>query len=471
LKLADRLRSVINTPSPPDRRAIPVDPRFNAEVTSDLKTGPTPTPSLPLGPTVAAGSLEEILGGVWTTRNGASCFVVEREFPGPVWFGRTRVQDLAAGLAAKASDARVLVSGAPDDPTFVFFDLETTGLSGGAGTCVFLVGFGGFRIDGGFATRQYVMARYGDERAMLSEASQELQRAGVLTSFNGKSFDAPLLETRYLFHRLEWPGAGVPHLDALHAARQFWGEPTLGSADGARDHREPGPRRGCSLLALEQQVFGVRRAGDVPGGEIPDRYFRFVRSGNPQALAVVLEHNRADLLSLAALTSRLLQLVAAGPDEARRPREALALGRVYARAGLYERARNAFARALAMSEELPGAGRMGEAAVRIAALRALARTARRMRRFGEAAGYWRALLAVEGCPAHLAREASEALAVHHEHRLRDLPAAKMFALRSLGRDSGPRLHSAVQRRLTRIERKLERGPRLWACVGDEVRPS
>ena len=214
----------------------------------------------------------------------------------------------------------------------------------------------------------------------------------------------------------------------LHPARRFWGE----AAGGATT---------CSLAALEQSVLGARRSGDVPGSGIPARYFQFVRSGDARPLVAVLEHNRLDLLSLAGLTARLLDLVRTGPGAARHPREALALGRVYARCGLDGRAREAYQRALGMCTS--------SGALRIDGLRALAALFRRGRRYEDAAAHWRELLAIPGCPPHLAREASEALAVHHEHRARDLQAAKAFALRI-----GPTGNPAVQHRLARLERKM-----------------
>src|SRR4029077_3318966 len=100
-----------------------------------------------------------------------------------------------------------------------FFDLETTGLSGGAGTQAFLVGCGWVAGDGAVVARQFLLTRPSDERAMLEIVRAELARAGALVSFNGKSFDAPLLETRYAFHRVEWARDCLPHLDVLHPAR------------------------------------------------------------------------------------------------------------------------------------------------------------------------------------------------------------------------------------------------------------
>ena len=144
-------------------------------------------------------------------------------------------------------------------------------MSGGAGTYAFLVGCGAFDAEGGFVTRQFVLLRHADERQLLQMVGAELAPAGALVSFNGKSFDAPLIETRHLFHRLEWTGSRLPHLDVLHPARRFWSDGAAGDTP-------------CSLVALERSVLGARRSGDVPGSEIPARYFQFVRSGDARPL-------------------------------------------------------------------------------------------------------------------------------------------------------------------------------------------
>jgi hypothetical protein len=171
----------------------------------------------------------------------------------------------------------------------------------------------------------------------------------------------------------------------------------------------------------------------------------------------VLEHNRLDLLSLAALTARLLGLAHGGPEAARTPREALALGRVLGRAGLEAGAREAFTRAIALSAAPRGAFD----ATRIESLRALAAAWRRARRHDEAARCWQQLVETRGCPPHIAREATEALAIHHEHRVRDLQSARAFVLRSLEtleRGVQTAWSDGAQYRLARIERKM--GPLL-----------
>jgi cytochrome c-type biogenesis protein CcmH/NrfG len=188
----------------------------------------------------------------------------------------------------------------------------------------------------------------------------------------------------------------------------------------------------------------------VAGHEVPARYFQFVRTQDPTPLRPVLEHNRLDLLALAALAARLLQLLADGAAAVGNAREAIALGCVYAKAGQGARAREAWERALTMSADQRSS--CESIPTKIEALRLLAVADRRARRFTDAAVRWRELLSVPGCPPSMAWEAAEALAIHHEHRLRDLGGAKSFALRCRG--TGAPACAAVDHRLARIDRKM-----------------
>ncbi len=392
--------------------------------------------------TRAALPIESVLAGEWRSVAGGVCFCVEHRTPRSAALGTGRIGDVADSLTGLAHHAHFIAKGTAVAPPFLFIDLETTGLAGGAGTYPFLVGCGAFDDEGAFVTRQYLLVRFSDEPVMLEAVAAEIGRAGALVSFNGKSFDAPLLETRFLFHRRSWVGEGLPHIDVLHPARQFWGP---SAADRHEERADPTPSTaGCSLRELEEHVLGADRVGDVSGYQIPERYFRFVRTGDVRPLAVVLDHNRLDLMSLAGLTARLLHLVAGGAAEARTSRELLALGNLYARHGLEERA----------LEPLGLAAASADGAIRIEALRTLARTLRRLRRYREAATCWVRLLEVSGCPAHLAREANEALAVHHEHRARDLETAKRFAAQALQSGAPPAWRESVRHRLDRIDRKI-----------------
>lgn len=421
-RLRERLRQVVGGHQPPE----------------PIKAQSAATPTV----------IEEVLGGEWRVSDAGRTFVVTRRFASDSRYGAGLVGDFAEALSAPGA-AAALVGGPSACAPFVFLDLETTGLSGGAGTHAFIVGCGWFEGDGTFVTEQHLLVDYVGERAMLERVAGEIARSGTFVTFNGKSFDAPVIETRYLFHRLTSPCADRPHLDLLHPSRRFWGG--INPA-------------GCSLTTLEHDVLGASRVGDVPGFEIPARYFEFVRSGDGRSLAAVLEHNRLDLLSLAGLTSYLFGLIEAGPAAARHAQEALALGRVYERAGWTDRAEAAYEQAAASTRPEQalfgggGVGRHQQARVHIEALRALALGARRRRRFERAAEKWRQLLAVRDCPKEVLREATEALAIHHEHRVRDLAAAKMFAMKSLEEGTGAAWGDAVRHRLARIERKLVNEP-------------
>jgi tetratricopeptide (TPR) repeat protein len=158
----------------------------------------------------------------------------------------------------------------------------------------------------------------------------------------------------------------------------------------------------------------------------------------------VLEHNRLDLLSLALLTARAVQLLDEGAAATDTPREALGLGRLYERAGMTEDALQCYTRASDLGPPL-----------RADALRAYALLARRARRFSHAAQAWERLLGLDDCPPHMEREAAEALAVHHEHRLRSLVSARTLALRSLNLNSAESRRRAAEHRLARLERKIE----------------
>jgi uncharacterized protein YprB with RNaseH-like and TPR domain len=452
--LADRIREVLSgTPGPHHHAVTPPvralrhtedgsgrQPEFRHEPDG---VGDLPSAVLSVGGRMVGPGVESVLGGDWHRRGDAVCFVVESRRERTSRHGHTSVGMLADSLREAAGDV-ALLAGCPIREKLLFFDLETTGLSGGAGTYAFLAGCAWFDEDGAFATRQFMLVRMADERALLASIADEMSGAGALVSFNGKSFDRPLIETRYLYHRLAWTGATLPHLDMLHVARRFWrrdGAPAAATWQGPEESS-------CSLAALERQLLGHRRKEDVPGFEIPARYFQFIRNGDARPLAPVFEHNRLDLLSLAALTARAAHLARQGPGGARDPREALALGWLYARAGMDRRAREAYERAVDLS--------VGRPATHVESLRALAIALRRARQYDEAAGCWRRILEVRGCPGHVAREASDALAIHHEHRVRDLMSARKFALRSLEREFRPAGNAAARYRLDRIDRKLER---------------
>ena len=393
----------------------------------------------------------DILAGEWIESSAGSVVVVDRYYTPDRAHGRERIGEVVDTLEAGSDSLSVLARAWPGrqpstyTPRMCFLDIETTGLAGGAGTQAFLVG-SAILEDGGLRLRQFLLPGFEHERALLSMVAGWTASQGTLVTFNGRTFDAPLIETRYLLHRLSFPLGEMPHLDMLHPARRLWKQrPTV--AGPALDDDS------CRLSVLERHLAGYHRVGDVPGFEIPSRYFRFVRDGDAHPLAAVLEHNRIDLISLALVTARALRMIREGPQSTAHPRECLGLGRLYERAGVLDNAEACFAQAASL------AARTGrEPDVRADALRRLALLRRRAGRRAEAASAWQELVDVAGCPAMLRREAREALAIHHEHRSRDLVTARTFVLDVLAEDTPQRSRAEAAYRLRRIERKMARSP-------------
>lgn len=462
--LADRLRAVVG--------GVPPVPRVHPDAGGAPPVAGPPGPGADAATGDGAGQATPrtdarraraeraaaALGGVVETRADGHCIVVERHYAAEARHGRHRVGDIVtmlrqaeAGLAdlrrawpVRGSLDDGATGAAPGIDGLGAVDLETTGLAGGAGTQAFLVGCARV-VDDGIVVRQFLSPGFEFEPTQLSLVADWLRERSHLVTFNGRTFDLPLLEMRFSFNRLAWPCGHLPHLDALHPARRFWRERSelLG----------PDPdESSCSLGVLEKRLAGVHRVGDVPGFEIPARFFQFARDGRAEPLDAVLEHNRLDLVSTLLVTARAATLVLRGPSAAERGHECLGLGRLYERLGDAAGAETCFARAAA-----EGTG-TGDALLRAEALRRLALAQRRDGRLQEAAASWQALLATRGVPLRLRREAREALAIHHEHRVRDLGAARTLVLEALAEPLDGRRREDAERRLARLDRKIRRQP-------------
>ena len=374
----------------------------------------------------------ELLGGEWCELRGQRFLVIDRKYSPGHRHGHMVVADTLPPPDDAWPRLSLLNGGSSARGRMQLIDLVSTGLAGGAGTYAFLVGCAWYQ-DGSLRVRQFFLSSFAAERVLLEAVAHTAAASGAMVTYNGKSFDLPLMETRFILHRLETPFASMPHVDMLHSARRLWRD------DGTDDGH-------CRLTGLEHALCGHVREGDVPGFEIPSRYFHFVRTGDARGLAAVMEHNRLDLLSLAMVTARASQLLEDGPSAARTSREALGMGRLYERAGMIGDACRSFLRA--------AEGADGDSALHADAWRSYAVLSRRQRRYREAAEAWRSVLALPDCPPAIAREALEALAVHHEHRVRDISAARTFALQSLSCESTASRREATRHRLTRLDRKL-----------------
>jgi uncharacterized protein YprB with RNaseH-like and TPR domain len=319
-----------------------------------------------------------------------------------------------------------------------FIDTETTGLAGGTGTYAFLVGVGVFQGDE-FTIHQFFMRDYDEEHAQLRALGDLLEGIDAIVSFNGKSFDMPLLHTRFLMARQAPRLEDAPHLDLLPVARRFW-KYRLDS---------------CALSSLETHVLGVQRTlEDVPGWLIPELYTDYARTGDACEMPRIFYHNAQDILSLVTLTARLCEVVAAPlPWTAPLPwggdvhgEDLYGLGRLLRDWGDRERAEAAFRQATETSRSPD---------IREMTMRDLAFLLKRQGRRGEALPWWQRL-----AEEHGAIYACEELAKHYEWQDEDIAQAIAWTTEGLrlaqSQRTGPRRQatlSDLDHRLNRLEGK------------------
>ncbi|MGD9898503.1 MAG: ribonuclease H-like domain-containing protein [Calditrichaceae bacterium] len=173
----------------------------------------------------------------------------------------------------------------------LFFDLETTGLAGGAGTFAFLLGFGFIRNDE-LIIEQYFLPDYGREYDLFKNLKEWLNNFSHLVSFNGKSYDLPLLKNRFILNRIIPSFQSMLQIDLLHISRRLWKD----SIDS------------CKLSSIESHLFGITRSGDIPGALIPQAYFDFIRTGVVHNIIKIIEHNYQDILSSARILMRIHEI-------------------------------------------------------------------------------------------------------------------------------------------------------------------
>jgi uncharacterized protein YprB with RNaseH-like and TPR domain len=212
---------------------------------------------------------------------------LENSYPMDVRYGRIKI---ASGLEISGEVLACLSQDEAfkdlDLSTALFIDLETTGLSGGSGVIPFNVGMGYYRDDK-FVVGQYFLGEMAEEERMIHELAEffkEMDFQSVVT-YNGKSFDIPLLETRFILHRQPFTLSELPHLDFLFPARRLW------------SHKY----ESCRLFHLALHVVQTGRTEDIPSAEVPWRYFQYLQTGNYNLIEPILYHNQEDILSLLGL--------------------------------------------------------------------------------------------------------------------------------------------------------------------------
>ena len=245
--------------------------------------GEIPPPKVPAR-TNAQDKLERVLGGRWLPTRQGDTFVVESAFPGDHQHGlyKMLMEHPMHLLAEVSRDPRI--AGLRLDQ-LAFLDTETSGLSGGTGTYAFMIGLGRF-IEGDFRLSIFFMQDPADEPALLEGLADALAPCKAFVTFNGKTFDIPLLKTRYTLNAIPLPFSDFSHIDLLHISRRLW--------------RDRLPSR--ALKYLEEAVMDVgRNTEEVPGFEIPWLYFDYLRTSDAEPLKGVFYHNSMDVVSMAVL--------------------------------------------------------------------------------------------------------------------------------------------------------------------------
>lgn len=319
-----------------------------------------------------------------------------------------------------------------DLSTALFLDLETTGLSGGVGVVPFLVGLGYFRGEK-FWVSQFFLGDIAEEETLIRALRQFLREMDFqsVVTFNGKAFDLPLLETRFILQREALPLSGLPHLDFLFSARSLW------------SHKH----ESCRLYHLAQEVLEAHREEDIPSSEIPYRYFEFLRTGEFSFIEPILYHNQEDLLSLLGVVIRGAALfVEERGGETEFSDDAMDLfgaARLLERTG--ERARSVLYMTRALEGQLSG-----EFAVE--AKLKLASHFKKSREWDKALSLWSEMI-----PLHRL-ECFRELAMYYEHREKDYVKAREVVREglALAGEASRSLQEDFSRRLERLRQKIER---------------
>jgi uncharacterized protein len=366
----------------------------------------------------AEDSLAHLLGAGIAKNHFGEHFVVRNWFSTPEFAAPSAT---ALELLSRTRDESLSrrTRAALEDPfKWLFLDTETTGLAGGTGTYAFLVGIAWWDA-GGLQVEQFFMRDFSEEHSLLHELASRIAERPVLLTFNGKSFDWPLLENRFTMTRSIATPRLAAHLDLLHPARALW-KLRLGSV---------------RLIELERRVLDAPRLGwhredDIASALIPQFYFDYLRGGSSEPLIGVVRHNQMDLRGLAALFGKINSMLASEDAriEGAESLDHFGLSRFFERRGESNRAHAACVQALDLG--LP-------AEFRPRARRELAQLAKRRGDYDAAAMLWQELTADPQDGVY----ACEQLAIHYERRAKDPLRAAEFARLGLAKIQRQKTHS------------------------------
>jgi len=368
-----------------------------------------------------AKPLEELVPGRNLKTIYGEIFSLNHTYPEDLRHGHLPLKPLTAHdwLAqwAKASST-------PDLKSLVFLDTETTGLSGGTGTMPFMIGAGRF-IENQFVVEQFFVRNPAEETAQLAALSEFVEGVEGIVTYNGKSFDLPIINTRYIMQRLTNPFTSAAHFDLLHFTRRIW-KSRLGQ---------------CNLGNIETQVLGFQREqADIPGHLVPDFYRQFLFTGDATHMPGIFYHNEVDVLSLSALFSWLAAILEDPSDDRfTEPGDLISVGRV-----LEILEREPLADQVYSSKRLEQL----EETDRQKSLLLRAKLQKRNGNFQEASKLWQEAAALG------AIEALIELAKYYEHHLRHFKDALRFTDQALSICPDAPITDSLLHRKARLEAKI-----------------
>ncbi|MFZ2097855.1 MAG: ribonuclease H-like domain-containing protein [Anaerolineales bacterium] len=375
--------------------------------------------------------VEDIAAGQFIETGNGSTYLIEQDFSVDYLQGQVglRIGTKPQTIAEWAGNQKI----AEQEPeSLVFLDTETSGLAGGTGTFAFLVGVGRYTPDG-FHLAQFFMRDPLEEPALLLALEEFLASCQTVVSFNGKAFDVPLLDTRYILQGWKSPFKNFSHIDLLHLSRRLW--------------RDRLPSR--TLANLEEQILQTSRSDEeIPGWMIPQIYFDYLRDGDARPLLRVFYHNAMDVVSLAALLNHTSTLLETPFSLAKNEIVDLAaIARLMEDLGHTDRAREYYEKCLAA--DLPNEN-YDDTLQRLSFLH------KRNNNYDAAIPLW------EQAASRRNLYAFEELAKYYEHHALDIEMARKWTLDALEYlDSGdlPSIEklpweAVYQHRLERLERKL-----------------
>lgn len=383
--------------------------------------------------TSSGHDIQDLIPGTVRSDEAGTFYVIESKYPyshihGGICLGEA--VNITSGCISRLCSENSV--GNLSINKLLFLDTETTGLSGGAGTVAFLIGIGFFEGDS-FIIRQLFMRDYDEETAMLIEHNHLLSDFEGLVTFNGRSFDWNLLQSRFISNRIK-PALRSPiHIDLLYPSRKIWSLKL----------------ENCRLSSLEENILGETRTDDIPGAMIPDVYFKYLQDRNASEITKVIKHNELDILSMVSLLTKISSMLENPLSEYNCGSEILGLGRIFEKNGEQENVIDCFEHCAKITQDYP---------VKAAAVRRLSGIYKRNGNYTKALELWEGM--VEGSGGFNTFSMVE-MAMYYEHKEKNIGKALDIVEKAImmSRQTGfasETLVSELVKRHERLKRKAQK---------------